>query len=58
MIDFFRHSLFAESFTNADLVAIDVGARGGFDPDWDDAGLMMVRDMVAVMTNLVFQRSF
>ncbi len=33
MIDFFRPSRFAESFADAGLVAIDVGARGGFDPD-------------------------
>ncbi len=33
MIDFFRRGLFADLFTNAGLIAVDVGARGGFEPD-------------------------
>ncbi len=33
MIDFFRRSLFADVVADAGLVAIDIGARGGFEPD-------------------------
>ena len=33
MIDFFRHGAFADVFADAGLVAIDIGARGGFEPD-------------------------
>jgi FkbM family methyltransferase len=33
MIDFFRHGAFADVFADAGLVAIDIGARGGFEAD-------------------------
>ena len=33
MINYFRREFFAELFSNAGLIAVDVGARGGFEPD-------------------------